>query len=279
MLAFPAETRIEDYFVQTILTDHYTNAIFKVQVTTSTPVDVQLKLSDAAGVLVAEASSQSGSFEIPILNPHKWTAETPYLYNLELSIPGQLIPSKVGFRALSLDPKSKEFLVNGKPTVLRGVNRHEHHPTLGRAVPYDFMRQDLLLMKQHNINAIRTSHQLNDPRMLYLADELGFWVIAEADLECHGFYEVEEAGMSDKNKNKTAKLSPKDHQNYVYDLASKWTTDNPDWEEAYVDRARHLVQRDKNHPSVILWSMGNEAFFGRNFKAMARINFLLHSTR
>jgi beta-galactosidase len=106
------------------------------------------------------------------------------------------------------------------------------------------MRNDLLLMKTHNINAIRTSHQINDPRLYDVADELGLYILDEADLECHGMGEL---GSNDP---------------------ASWTSDNPDWRDAYVDRAKQLVIRDKNHPCVIIWSLGNEAFYGRNHQSM-----------
>jgi len=148
----------------------------------------------------------------------------------------------VGFRQAEL--KKGVFTVNGKPVIFRGVNRHEHHPDSGRAVPYEFLKKDLLLMKTHNINAIRTSHYINDTRLYDLADELGLWILDECDLECHGFGEIGS------------------------DNPAGWVSDNPEWEDAYVDRARQAVMRDKNHPSVIMWSLGNESFYGRNHRAM-----------
>ncbi|KAJ7594535.1 glycosyl hydrolases family 2, TIM barrel domain-containing protein [Mycena floridula] len=287
LVAFPAVTRIEDFFVQTDFVDSsYTDANLKVSVTLSAETEVALSLVDAEGKLVVESTTTKGLFELPISGPNKWTAETPYLYNLTLTIPEQSIECKIGFRSTCLDLETNTFLANGVPIKFRGVNRHEHHPETGRAVPYEFMRDDLLLMKRYNINAIRTSHQLNDERMLDLADELGFWVVAEADLEAHGFADVEEHALKTKmeatldvdphnattgsisSNQEILDLSPKERQNHIYDRAASWTTDNPDWEEAYVDRTKQLVVRDKNHPSVVLWSMGNEAFWGRNFKKM-----------
>lgn len=198
--------------------------------------------------IMSQPSSSSSSdlyrldIQIPVKNPHKWTAETPYLYHLILSFgDGHVISQRVGFRTSEI--KDGNLKVNGMPIIIRGVNRHEHHPTGGRAVPYEFMRNDLLLMKSHNINAIRTCHQINDPRLYDVADELGLWVLDEADLECHGMSEL-------------------------WGDAASWTSDNPDWKESYVDRAMQLVMRDKNHPCVIIWSLGNEAFYGRNHQSM-----------
>ena len=236
---------MQDFQVQTLLDDKYLNAILSVEVELSHATQVSLHLLDAAHNTVVKQSKLADecqiSFTLPIETPQKWTAESPYLYDLVLSIEGCSIAHRIGFRRLEL--KDGLFLVNGKRIVFRGVNRHEHHPLSGRAVPFEFLKRDLMLMKSHNINAIRTSHQPNDPRLYDLADELGLWIIDEADLECHGFAAI------DGN-------------------AARWTSDNPAWEEAYVDRARQLVMRDKNHTSVIMWSLGNEAFYGRNFQKM-----------
>src|SRR5690606_23385021 len=124
----------------------------------------------------------------------------------------------------------------------RGVNRHEWHPRDGRALSEATMREDILLMKRHNINAVRTSHYPPHPRFLELCDELGLWVIDECDLETHGFHDVDWRG------NPSA---------------------DPRWREAYLDRIRRMVERDKNHPSVIMWSLGNESGAGDNLRAMA----------
>jgi len=135
---------------------------------------------DADGTeIVNRTKSGEGSvvFEVPVENPHKWTAETPYLYKLVLSAPGCALAERVGFRRTELI--DGVFSVNGKPVKLRGVNRHEHHPDHGRAVPFEFLKADLVLMKQHNINAIRTSHYINDYRLYELADELGLWILDE----------------------------------------------------------------------------------------------------
>lgn len=237
-----------DFQVTTDLDAKYENATLKVKVDVSEPSDIEMKLLDAQGHVVVQSTKNfkdSDSFQLLVENPQKWTAETPYLYTVVLNIlSGQKcsLVQKIGFRAVGL--VDGVFCVNGNPIKIRGVNRHEHHPDHGRAVPYDFMRKDLLIMKQHNINAIRTSHQINDPRMYDVADELGLWVIDEADLECHGFGEI---GSND---------------------ASSYTSNNPEWKEQYVDRARQMVARDKNHACIIIWSLGNEAFYGQNHQAM-----------
>lgn len=243
--SFPA-VRIEDFHVQTIPHEGTHDAWLKVQIELNHPVnEITIKLLDQEGTMVAGGLTKSETRSInecySIENPKKWTAETPNLYTLVISIGAVYVTQKVGFRWTTL--VDGVFCVNGKPVKFRGVNRHEHHPEFGRAVPYDFMKRDLMLMKYYGINAIRTSHYINDPRMYDLACELGLWVIDEADLECHGFGEV--GG----------------------DPAS-FASDNPHWEAAYVDRARQMVMRDKNHACIIMWSLGNESFYGRNHQAM-----------
>ncbi|KAF2015829.1 glycoside hydrolase family 2 protein [Aaosphaeria arxii CBS 175.79] len=268
LVGFPQEARIEDLFVQTLLDSDYVNADLKVRVTTQGAGKLQFKLLDAQKKEVAstskEASNESSTeVTIQVKDPRKWTAESPYLYHLVVSLgPNQHIAHRVGFRQVEM--KDGLIKVNGKRLVFRGVNRHEHHPQFGRTIPLDFLKADLVTMKRHNINAIRTSHQLNDPRLLELTDEMGFWVIDEADLECHGFESIADASLNAEER----AMPFRQRQLLTREKAAQWTTDNPDWEEAYVDRAKHLVRRDQLHPSVIIWSLGNEAFFGRNFKAM-----------
>lgn len=244
--AFPKVHPV-DFHVFTDLDEKYENATLKVKVNLSGKSSVELRLLDAKGEAVLQDTKtidKSGSFELAVKRPEKWTAETPYLYTLLLNIgegDGCSLAQRIGFRKTELI--DGVFCVNGNPIKLRGVNRHEHHPEHGRAVPYEFMKHDLLIMKTHNVNAIRTSHQLNDVRLYELADELGLWIMDEADLECHGFGET--------GGNPPA-----------------FTSDNPEWRDQYVDRAQQLVARDKNHACVFMWSLGNEAFYGQNHQAM-----------
>ncbi|WP_175409879.1 glycoside hydrolase family 2 TIM barrel-domain containing protein [Streptomyces sp. TRM64462] len=169
-----------------------------------------------------------------------WTAETPVLYDAELVTPGERVPLRVGFRSVYVE--DGVIKVNGKRILFRGVNRHEFHQDHGRAVDADTMRADLLLMKRHNINAVRTSHYPPHPAFLDLCDELGFWVIDECDLETHGFVDL---GW---------------RRNPV---------DDDRWTPALLDRAARMVERDKNHPSVVMWSLGNECGTGAGLTAMA----------
>jgi beta-galactosidase len=177
----------------------------------------------------------------PVVVPvEPWTAETPRLYDAELITPGERVPLRVGFRTVALDEGL--IKVNGRPLLFRGVNRHEFHPETGRTVDTATMRHDIELMKRHNINAVRTSHYPPHPEFLSLCDELGLWVIDECDLETHGF---EEQSWRDN------------------------PTDDDRWTPALLDRAQRMVERDKNHPSVIIWSLGNESGRGRGLTAMA----------
>jgi len=184
LLAFP-KVHFEDFHVQTILDSEYRDATLSVDVTLNAAASVSLTLLDATGKTIATQTQNANSttkFEIPIKNPSKWTAETPYLYQLLLSTDSCSVQQRVGFRTSEL--KNGVFMVNGKPVIFKGANRHEHHPEFGRTIPLEFMRQDLILMKTHNINAVRTSHQINDVRLYDLCDELGLWVMDECDLEC-----------------------------------------------------------------------------------------------
>lgn len=169
-----------------------------------------------------------------------WSAEDPVLHETTVSNAVETITLNVGFRRVEI--RGDQFLVNGRRVVFSGMNRHETHPDRGRTFDEADARADLILMKQHNVNAIRTSHYPPHPRLLDLADELGLWVVLEADLETHGFG------------------------------AGGWVgnpSDDPRWREAYLDRITRTVERDKNHPSVVMWSLGNESGTGRNLAAMA----------
>ncbi|MBX3433436.1 MAG: DUF4981 domain-containing protein [Pirellulales bacterium] len=176
-----------------------------------------------------------------VSNPLKWTAETPNLYRLVLALSnpaGQVVETvgcNVGFRRIEI--RGSEMLVNGRPVKLRGVNRHEHDPEQGHALSEARMIQDVRLMKQANVNAVRTAHYPHHPRWYELCDEYGLYVMDEADLETHG-------------------------------LRGRLASD-PRWSAAFLDRIVRLAERDKNHPSVVMWSLGNESGYGPNFAAVA----------
>jgi beta-galactosidase len=278
LIAFPKTDRLNDWFIRTDLDSTYTDATLLAtidyQVSKQSNLEILLidsidgtkkAISSAERILQPEISKVE--LKVPVTAPKKWTAERPYLYEVEiiLSAPGSdktlKTTQRIGFR--KVERKDGLITVNGKAIRLRGVNRHDHHPLLGRAVPLDFMRKDLLLMKAHNVNALRCSHYPPDPRLLDMADELGFWVIDEADLECHGFYDAVARPM---DMDET--LGYEERKAQTFPKCGMHTSDNPAWRDAYVDRVQALIQRDKNHTSVIIWSMGNEAFFGSCHRSM-----------
>ncbi|KUJ69646.1 beta-galactosidase [Streptomyces albus subsp. albus] len=194
----------------------------------------------AGRVVVPELGLELPTGQTATVPVEPWTAETPRLYAAELVCAGERIPLRLGFRTVAV--RDGVMRVNGRRVLFRGVNRHEFHPEHGRALDLATMRQDLLLMKRHNINAVRTSHYPPHPAFLELCDELGLWVVDECDLETHGFHAVGWRGNP---------------------------VDDDRWTPALLDRAARMVERDKNHPSVIVWSLGNECGTGRGLTAMA----------
>lgn len=265
LVAFAKDDRIEDVHIRTDLDDNYEDAELSADFRIAGSGDLVVQLLDADKRIVDQQSTVAlpeTHVSFQVRKPRKWTAESPNLYYLLATFGGQSVIQQVGFRKTEI--KDGIFLVNGHRVVFRGANRHEHHPEHGRTVPYEYMKQDLIIMKRYNINAVRTSHQPNDPRLYELANELGLWVMDEADLECHGFASVAENAFTEQDRMK----SYDERKDIAHADAAKWTSDDPAWEAAYVDRARELVVRDKNHPCVIMWSLGNEAFYGRNHQAM-----------
>jgi beta-galactosidase len=289
LIALPANDRLNDWFIRTDLDSEYRNAMLLAtidyQVSERSTVAINLidMVQGSRRVIAAtesnvEPATSTIELSLPVTDPKKWTAEQPYLYQIEMLL--TTLDSNntfkttqlVGFR--KVERKNGLITVNGKAIRLRGVNRHDHHPLLGRAVPLEFMRQDLLLMKAHNVNALRCSHYPPDPRLLDMADELGFWVIDEADLECHGFYDAVARPM---DMDET--LGYEERKAMTFPLCGVHTSDNPVWREAYIDRVHSLLQRDKNHASVIIWSMGNEAFFGTCHRSMVDYARAFDNTR
>ncbi len=274
LIALP-ESRIEDWFLRGDLDHEYRDGVVNaaIDVATSVAATVAITVRDlpenGGGTLGTAREDVNSSTKlhlaVSVKAPAKWTAETPHLYSVEVSITTpsgtQTILQKIGFRQVEL--KNGLICVNGQPIRFRGTNRHDHHPLFGRSVPVEFIRRDLILMKSHNINALRCSHYPSHPRLLDIADELGLWVIDEADLECHGFYDAVA-----RPQDIPEEMDYEERKKLTFPLAAKYTSDNPAWAAAYLDRMEQMVQRDKNHPSVIIWSLGNEAFYGRNHKAM-----------
>lgn len=202
---------------------------------------------------IARSGKSEMNFDFTIDNPALWTSETPVLYDVEIALlkdgmEHERLLCKTGLREVRID--GEVFKINGKPVKLRGVNRHEHHPRTGRTMDEATMRKDLSLMKQANVNMIRTSHYPDVPLFYELCDEYGFYVMDEANQESHDF-----------------------------GTGSKVLGDNPAWEKAHVDRAVSLVRRDRNHPSVIMWSLGNEGGSGCNFRAMRDAVLAVDSSR
>jgi beta-galactosidase len=194
-----------------------------------------------ARVRVPELGVDAATGEtVPIAAVEPWSAESPRLYDGELASPGERVTMRIGFRTVAV--RDGLVTVNGRRVLFRGVNRHELHPDHGRAVPEQTMLADVLLLKRHNLNAVRTSHYPPHPRFLELCDEYGLYVVDECDLETHGFEPLAWRGNP---------------------------ADDPRWRDALVDRMRRTVERDKNRPSVIMWSLGNESGTGRNLAAMA----------
>lgn len=219
----------------------------------------------------APTGCESLEVELPFLAPEKWTAETPYRYKMDLLLISpngkkQTIKQKIGFRQVEL--RNGNVTVNGKAILFRGVNHHDFHPSDGRAVPLEFLRNDLILMKKHNVNAVRCSHYPSHPQFYDFCDEIGLWVIDEADLECHGFIRGD-VDMKELPEEVWRANGSESIEEYLSPVLAKYISDNPSWREAYLDRITQMLQRDKNHPSIIIWSLGNEAWYGCNHVAMS----------
>ncbi|WP_049572964.1 glycoside hydrolase family 2 TIM barrel-domain containing protein [Streptomyces sp. SBT349] len=202
---------------------------------------LRVDCTPAGRITVPELGLDLATGEQAAVPVEPWTAETPRLYPAELTTEGERIPLRIGFRTVAVE--NGVFKANGRRILFRGVNRHEFHPDTGRALDLETMRRDILLMKQHNINAVRTSHYPPHPAFLDLCDELGLWVIDECDLETHGF-------------------------TFIGDWRGNPVADDR-FTPALLDRARRMVERDKNHPSVVIWSLGNECGSGPGLSTMA----------
>jgi beta-galactosidase len=257
-----APTHIADFSFRTELDEDYRDALLHVTThlrhlgpSASSPHELHLTLLDPDGEVVGadplirrtvdalgtgEEASLHASMRID--KPLLWTAETPHLYTALIGLLDdagatvEVLTTKIGFRTSEV--RDGQFCINGRPITIRGVNRHEFDPDRGRGVLYEDMVRDVRLMKQHNINAVRTAHYPNNPLFYELCDTYGLYVIDEANVESHGLYDVLPKGL-------------------------------PEWREACIDRMRSMVMRDRNHPSVVIWSLGNECGMGENFEHMA----------
>jgi beta-galactosidase len=253
---------LRDFFLQSDFDEQYHDAVFKVTATIHNyseqpagPHTVEVFLLDAhqpprekpllsettGGI--AAGGENAVTMQTEVTNPRKWSAEIPDLYTVLLVLKDaagktlEVERSNFGFRKVEI--KNSRLLVNGVPIYIKGVNRHEHDPDRGRAITYDWMVRDVELLKQNNLNAVRTSHYPDDPKWYDLCDRYGIYLVDEANIESHGM------GYDPKRT-----------------LANK-----PEWKLAHMDRTVRMVERDKNHPSVVIWSLGNEAGDGPNFEA------------
>ncbi|GAA4328850.1 glycoside hydrolase family 2 TIM barrel-domain containing protein [Flaviaesturariibacter amylovorans] len=262
MYALPSLS-LWDFFVKADLDARYRNGTLSADVVlrnfdnrVAGDADVLMELFDTQGQLMfsqkkrvkaGSEKSASVAFSASIPNPLKWSAETPHLYNCVLTLQqpsGKVIQStaaKVGFRKVEI--RNAQLLVNGKKVMMHGVNRHEHDELLGHVPTRELMLKDIRLMKQYNINAVRTAHYPNDPYWLKLCDEYGLYVIDEANVEIHGM-----GVLPQRNFDTTV------HPAYL-----------PEWAPSIMDRIVRMVERDKNHASVVIWSMGNECGNGKVF--------------
>ena len=241
-----AESHVRDFTFTTELDPQYENAVLKFNAELLNPSgSVEVDLLDPSGRSIGReggSSHPSVSLTVPVTAPARWTAETPTLYTALITLKDEsgkiveVIPQRVGFRSVEI--KGSRFCINGVPTTIKGVNRHEHHADTGHTVDRASMVRDIQLLKENNFNAVRTSHYPNMPMWYDLCDEYGILLWDECNIESHGM-------------------------GYGPESLAK----QPEWEAAHLDRIQRMVQRDKNHASVVVWSMGNEAGFGVNFKA------------
>lgn len=238
--------RANDIEIKQEINDDFSVATLKINCTLTQKAEILYGLTAPNGDVILTDESKEPCFEIKIENPVMWNDETPYVYTLFITVEDELIPFQIALRKIEI--KDKKLFINGKTVKLRGINRHDSSAENGYAVTLDEMKRDLLLLKKANVNAIRTSHYPNDSRFYDLAEALGFYFIDEADIETHGMGYNTEADWD----------------------WTRWSllSTIPEWRESYVDRAKRLYERDKNHGSVIMWSLGNESGCGKNHRAM-----------
>ena len=251
------KVHVWDLKVQTLLDDSFTQGTLLLDLKLQGKGRVQGMLTTADGSVVGELTAgveETAHFEMTVDKPKLWSAEVPNLYNLTLRVldedgnAQETIQQKIGFRRFEL--KDSLMLLNGKRIVFKGVNRHEFSSLSGRVLREEELRQDLITMKQHNINAVRTCHYPNDSRLYPLCDELGLYLIDECNLESHGSWDPIIRGKEEN--------------------ATPVPGSRPEWHDIMLDRANSMYQRDKNHPSILIWSCGNESYGGKNIFDMSQ---------
>ena len=243
---------ISDYHIKTRIEDML--AKVEIEMKFYSPLNVKISIEDRNGAVVALGSiAEEGTAVLEIASPELWNTENPYLYKLILETENEVIVDHIALRKIEI--KDQVIYLNGQKIKFRGVNRHDSDPVTGFTISLEQLTTDLTLMKQHNFNAIRSSHYPNAPFFYEMCDKYGFMVIDEADIEAHGPFMIYRKEDTDYNRFK------------------RWNekiADDPVWEEAIVDRVKLMVERDKNRFCIVMWSMGNESAYGCNFeKALA----------
>ena len=239
---------ISDYHIKTRIEDML--AKVEIEMKFYFPLNVKISIEDRNGAVVALGSiAEEGTAVLEIANPELWNTENPYLYKLILETENEVIVDHIALRKIEI--KDQVIYLNGQKIKFRGVNRHDSDPVTGFTINSEQITTDLTLMKQHNFNAIRSSHYPNAPFFYEMCDKYGFMVIDEADIEAHGPFMIYRKEDTDYNRFK------------------RWNekiADDPVWEEAIVDRVKLMVERDKNRFCIVMWSMGNESAYGCNFE-------------
>ncbi|MEI2990496.1 MAG: glycoside hydrolase family 2 TIM barrel-domain containing protein [Blautia faecicola] len=239
---------ISDYHIKTRIEDML--AKVEIEMKFYSPLNVKISIEDRNGAVVALGSiAEEGTAVLEIASPELWNTENPYLYKLILETENEVIVDYIALRKIEI--KDQVIYLNGQKIKFRGVNRHDSDPVTGFTISLEQLTTDLTLMKQHNFNAIRSSHYPNAPFFYEMCDKYGFMVIDEADIEAHGPFMIYRKEDTDYNRFK------------------RWNekiADDPVWEEAIVDRVKLMVERDKNRFCIVMWSMGNESAYGCNFE-------------